>query len=192
MNAGVYSRVSTPGQEDGTSLELQEEASVAMALSQHYEVPQEFLWREVWSGADLYRPVFDEVRAAAARGDIDALFLYHPNRLGRDPLHNSLAYAELRATGVDVQFVEGNIEDTPEGRLLLYVQGYASQQERRLLAQRSMDNKTAIAKSGRLPVGSGAGLYGYGYLRETKERVVNEAESAVVGIAFAIGPGRDQ
>ena len=189
MKAGVYSRVSTPGQEDGMSLELQEQASVAMALSQGYEVPEEFRWREVWSGADLYRPVFDQVRAAAARGDIGALFLYHHNRLGRDPLHNSMAYAELRSTGVEVQFVEGNMEDTPEGRLLLYVQGYASQQERRLFAQRSMDNKAAIAKSGRLPVGCGAGLFGYDYLRNTKERVVNESEAAVVRLAFALALG---
>ena len=63
-----------------------------------------------------------------------------------------MTYAELRASGPDVQFVKGNMEDTPEGRLLLNVQGYAGQQERRLFAENSMKAKRDIAESGRMPV----------------------------------------
>ena len=146
----------------------------------------EFRFREVWSGADLHRPKLDELRLTAVRGSVKGVIDYHPIRLGRDPLHISMAYAELRASGLDVQFVLGNMEDTPEGRLLLYVQGYAGQLERRLFAENSMKAKRDIAKSGRMPVGGGAGLYGYDYDRVIKKRVINEAEAVAVRTAFEL------
>ena len=168
------------------SLDNQEEACLALADGLGYEVTLEFRFREVWSGADLHRPKLDELRLTAVRGSVKGVIVYHPIRLGRDPLHISMTYAELRASGLDVQFVLGNMEDTPEGRLLLYVQGYAGQQGRRLFAENSMKAKRHIAKSGRMPVGGGAGQYGYDYDHVIQKRVINEAEAVAVRTAFEL------
>ena len=105
MKAGVYSRVNTPGDEGGTSMELQEAASVAMAQSQGYEVPEEFRYREVESGIGLRRRQLDKLRAAAARGEIRAVFVFEPSRLGRNPLELLRILDELREAGVAVLFL---------------------------------------------------------------------------------------
>lgn len=108
MNAGVYSRVATTGEEEGMFLELQEEASVAMALSQGYEVPDEFRYREVGSGIGLRRRQLDKLRAAAARGEIQAIFVFERSRLSRNPLELFLILDELREARVNVQFLGGD------------------------------------------------------------------------------------
>ena len=182
--AAIYVRVSTGPQEDGKSLEVQEQECVALAESKGYEVPEVFRYREVWSGADLHRPVLDTMEAAGDARLFQAVIFYNPVRMGRDPLYNSMIYARLRGTGTEVFFVHGNMEDTPEGRLVLYVQGYAGQQERTQFIERSMATKMAVARSGRLPVGTGVGLYGYDYDRVAKKRDINEAEAVAVRLAY--------
>ena len=136
--AAIYLRVSTNPQEEGVCLAVQKEACVALAESLGGEVTSEFTFQEVWSGADFHRPELDRLRAVSAAGRVGLVIAYNPTRLGRDPLHISLTYAALRATGAEIHFVHGNMEDTPEGRLVLYVQGYAGQQERASFAERSM------------------------------------------------------
>ena len=179
-----YFRVSTGPQEDGLSLSIQEEACAGFAIQKDGEMPEELRYREVWSGADHHRAQLDKLMADAAAGLFDIVIFYSPTRMGREPLHNSMTYAALRALGVEVHFVHGDMEDTPEGRLVLYVQGYAGQQERAQFAQRSMSTKLAIAKSGRLPVGTGAGLFGYDYDRQNKKRSINEEEAVAVRMGF--------
>ena len=47
-----------------------------------------------------------------------------------------------------------------------------------------MAAKLAVAKSGRLPVGSGVGLYGYDYDQQAKKRVTKEEGAVAVRLAF--------
>ena len=91
---------------------------------------------------------------------------------------------KLRKDGVELVFVEGSLEDTPEGRLILYVQGYAGQQERFRFIDRTRTGKAAAARSGHLPNGTGAGLYGYEHDPVNKIRVINDAEATVVRLIF--------
>ena len=83
-----------------------------------------------------------------------------------------------------MRFVQDPSDVSPEGKLLLYVRGYAGQQERANILRRSLDGKAAVAKSGRLPNGTGSGLYGYDYDPALKIRVINEVEAAVVRRMF--------
>ena len=50
---GIYSRVSTLVQEDGTSLETQEAECTTLALSLGYLVNAKCVHREVWSGSSV-------------------------------------------------------------------------------------------------------------------------------------------
>ena len=184
--AFVYVRVSTGPQEVGKSLDVQVQECVALAESKGYEVPETGIYREVWSGSDLHRPVLDVMLEDVERGKAEAVCIYNPVRLGREPLYNSMIYARLRGAGAKVLFVDGSMEDTPEGRLVLYVQGYAGQQERNQFVTRAMATKKAAAKAGRMPVGTGVGLFGYDFDRETKKRVINELEAYVVRLGFGM------
>ena len=45
-----------------------------------------------------------------------------------------------------------------------------------------MRGKAAVARAGRLPVGSGPGLYGYDYDKTAKCRTVRDSEASVVRV----------
>ena len=149
-----------------------------------YEVDQALIWHEQWTAIDLDRPKLNEVRQAAHAGLISALFVYTPDRLSREPVHLLMPLDELERAGVNLRFVEGISDSTPEGQLLMYVQGYAAQRERAQIAERSMRAKAQVAKSGRLPNGTNSGLFGYDYDKVEKMRTVNETESADVRLMF--------
>ena len=186
MKAGIYIRVSTAKQDDGTSPETQEARCRRDAEMAGYEVDPALIWREQWTAIDLDRPKLNEARHAARAGQMAALFVYTPDRLSREPVHLLMLLDELQGNGVKLQFVEGISDSTPEGQLLMYVQGYAGQRERAQIAERSMRAREAIAKSGRLPNGTNVGLFGYDYDKVNKVRTVNEFEAATVRLIFQL------
>ena len=189
MKAGIYIRVSTAKQDHGTSAETQEARCRRNAEMAGYEVDLAMIWREQCTAIDLGRPKLNEARHAALAGQMAALFVYTPDRLSRDPVHLLMLLDELEKCGVKLHFVEGISDSTPEGQLLMYVQGYAGQRERAQIAERSMRAKEAVARSGRLPNGTNIGLYGYDYDKTVKVRTINEVEAAAVHLMFQWASG---
>ena len=184
MKAAIYPRQSTQQQAEGTSMDTQTAACLSLGKSLGYEVPPELACPEIWSGADLERPVLSALRELARAGGFDALIVYSPDRLSRDPLHLLTLLNDFAECGVEVHFVLGISDTTPEGQLLMYVQGYAAQKERSQITERTRRGKEAVARSGRLPMGVGRGIYGYDYDPVKKLRIVNEEEAAIVREIF--------
>ena len=54
--AAIYVRVSTSAQEDGASMDVQEEQCRVLLESEGYQIREEFIYREVRDGADKERP----------------------------------------------------------------------------------------------------------------------------------------
>ncbi len=186
MKAAFYGRQSTQQQADGTSMDTQEAACLTLAATLGYEVPSDLICREIWSGADLERPVLSGLRMLAQASGFDALLVYSPDRLSRDPLHLLTLLKEFAECGVQLHFVQGISDNTPEGQLLMYVQGYAAQRERNEITERTRRGKEAVARLGRLPQGVGVGIYGYDYDPVRKVRTINEKEAAVVREIFSL------
>ena len=183
-SAAIYVRVSTSVQEDGTSMDVQVEQRRVLLESEGYQIREEFIYREVWTGADKERPELARLMAAVSARRVKAVFVYHIDRWSRDPLHSLQLFDELLSYDVQLRLVKGTLEDTPEGRLILYVQGFSGQQERLRFMDRTRTGKAAVARTGRLPNGTGAGLYGYDYDKTNNVRVVREEESNVVRMMF--------
>ena len=178
----VYGRVSGPDQEKGTSLESQIEECREDASGQGYFVGPEDVLTEQFTGSVMERPVLNRVRALAASGEYDALFCQVPDRLSRNPVHLLMLIEEFASHGVSVKFVHGVSDDTPEGQLLLFVEGYVARKEREHTARRTMEGKEKTALKGRLPCGGP--LYGYDYDSKEKIRTINEEQAAVVRLVF--------
>src|SRR5215212_10420337 len=85
----VYLRVSTERQEDeGSSLATQEAACRRFALDQGGSVNDRHIYRETFSGAELWeRPKLSQMREAVRRNEVDAVVCYAIDRLSRDPVH---------------------------------------------------------------------------------------------------------
>ena len=180
----AYIRVSTPGQEDGTSLAKQREAVLSDAARWRVSIPPAYLIEETWSGADFGRLGMQVLSSLVERRLVQHVFLYDTDRLARDPLHLLQFLRLCKENGVLVHFADGTVDETVLDEVLQFLKGFVGFQERELILQRTQDGKRRIAEQGRIPHGVGRGIYGYDYDRVTKTRSINEAEAAVVREIF--------
>ena len=184
MKAVVYVRVSTPGQEEGTSLDTQAAACLELAHSMGYSLDDADILRDQGTSSDPDRPGLVNLKSVLAAGDVQIVFIFATDRIARDPLHVLLFREYLDEIGVHLQFVNGPSGNSPEDRLMQYLLGYVGQRERIDIAERTNRGKRKVAQDGRLPIGTGAGLYGYDYNKDTKTRRVHENEATVVKRMF--------
>ncbi len=162
--AAIYARVSTPGQqEDGTSLETQVAACLESAREQGDSVPPEYILQEQASGADSNRPLLVKLRQLVRDRKIETIFIYRLDRLSRDTTDIFTLWEEITEQGVEIRLLQGPSGTSLEDKLLRSVDGYRSEAERRDILERTMRGKKKTAEMGRLPVGSGLGLFGYRY-----------------------------
>lgn len=179
--AVIYCRVSTEDQErEGTSLDSQREACLAKANELGYEVPDEYILVEVYSGLSLERPRLDELREWIKHEEIEALVVYSTDRLSRDPVHLLLMADECEKAKVNLCFVTEPLDNSMEGQLLGFVRGWSSKLEVIKIRERCLRGKRSRAKEGRIVCGGK--LYGYDYAHG--KRYINEQESQWVRAIF--------
>lgn len=179
----IYCRVSTEGQEeDGTSLQSQLEACRNYCEARCYEVGYEF--SEAWSGLSLERPKLTGIRELVRTDAIDIVVVYSLDRFSRDPVHGVILMQELEKHGVKLEAATETVDNSEVGKLVFYIKGYAA----KLDAERRRDatgrGKQAVLKSGKLPQGTGIGIYGYQWIKEYKKRIPIEREAKVVRRMF--------
>ncbi|MCL4467206.1 MAG: recombinase family protein [Chloroflexi bacterium] len=160
--AAIYCRVSTSGQEqEGTSLQTQEEACRKYAAEHGYTVDEPQVYREVFTGSELWdRPQLSLLREAARRRAVDMIVAYAIDRLSRDPVHLGVVLSEADHAGVGVDFVSEVLDDSPEGQLIRFVRGYAAKVEHTKIQERTRRGKVARAQGGR-PLPGPRPRYGY-------------------------------
>ena len=179
-----YIRVSTPGQEEGTSLIKQREHVLAMAARVGVRIPDDYLIQEVWSAADFGRPGFQRICYLAQSRAVRHVFIYDTDRAARDPFHIVQFLRMCKEAGVLVHFADGTVVATVMDEVMQYMKGWIGFEEREKISQRTQDGKRRIAEQGRQPHGVGRGIYGYDYDTVTKTRTINEAEATVVREIF--------
>lgn len=183
--ASLYCRVSTENQErEGTSLDTQVEACLAKASELNYQVPQEFIFRESYSGLTMQRPRLTELRGKAQAGGIDSIIVYTPDRLARVGEDILALVKEFKASGVKLLFVKEQWEDTLNGKMVAFMLGWAAEAEAMHIKERTTRAKAELVKQGILPQGTGLGLYGYRWDKETKKRIAIGLEARVVERVF--------
>jgi site-specific DNA recombinase len=136
--AALYARVSTERQEQAGTIESQVAELESYARKQGYKFDAEMIFRdEAVSGACLARPALDRLRDLAYEGGIDVLVCLSPDRLARQYVHQRLLLDEFQRWGVAIQFIQQpDLEDTPQNRLLLGVQGLFAEYERAVMRER--------------------------------------------------------
>lgn len=183
MKAAIYCRVSTDGQEqDGTSLQTQLEACMKYCHDKSYEVVYQI--SETWSGLSLERPKLDELRELVRSEKVDNVVVYSLDRFSRDPVHGVILMQELEKHGVSLEAATETVDNSEVGKLVFYIKGYAA----KLDAERRRDatgrGKRAMLNIGKLPQGTGIGIYGYKWDKESKKRIPLEYETKVVQRMF--------
>jgi len=166
VKCAVYCRVSGSAQEkDGSSLDTQREACIAYAKEKGYDVNDDSIILETYSGLSLERPLLTSLRDRARNRDIDAIIVHTPDRLARVGEDILLLVKEFKVEGVKPLFVKEQWDDTLNGKLVAFMLGWASEFEASQIRERSIRGKVARREKGKLSHGGGSNLYGYNYVR---------------------------
>ena len=177
----IYARVSTDEQaEHGTSLEDQVRRCRERAGADA-EV-MEFVDEGI-TGKVLQRPKLQDLLLRARQHDIAQVICLDPDRLARNLLHQLLIVDELRASGVEVEFLQFDADTTtPDGKLLFNVRGAISEFEAAQIKRRLYGGKMARAREGR--VAAGTCIYGYRLNRLDKRWEEEPREAQTVRLMF--------
>ena len=168
-SAAIYARVSSARQKKDQTIGSQTAALRAHAADNRLEVPAGWVFEdEGHSGATLVRPALERLRDLAARGCVDVVLCYSPDRLARKFAYQALLVEELARCGARVEFVNGPRGDSPEDQLLIQFQGIFAEYEKAQLMERYRRGKAYRARSGSVNVLGGA-PFGYRYVRKTPE-----------------------
>jgi site-specific DNA recombinase len=196
IRAAIYARVSSEQQAAAHTIESQLSALSERAHADGLLVPQERQFiDDGYSGATLVRPAMDRLRDLAAVGGVDRIYVHSPDRLARNYAYQVLLVDEWRRAGVEIVFLNRSLGKSPEGDLLLQVQGIVSEYERAKIMERSRRGKKHTAQRGSLNVMSNA-PFGYRYITvhdgggEARFEAIAEQAGVVTDIFKWVGQER--
>jgi len=183
MRTAIYCRVSTDDQDkEGTSLQTQQDACLAYCNQKRYHLVRQYT--ETYSGLTLDRPKLNQLRELIRSNDLDILVIYCLDRLSRNATHGVILRDELDKHGVILESVTEDIDKSPLGEAITYLRGTFAQIEAEKIRERTMRGKLALIKQGKLPQGTGIGIYGYDLDKITHKRTINEHEAKTVQNIF--------
>ena len=105
---------------------------------------------EGFSGATLDRPGLDRLRDALRAGDMDLVVFHSPDRLARKAVYQGLVLEEMEKAGVRAEFLNYPVDDSPESKMLLGMQGLFAEYERAKIMERTRRGKLHRAREGAL------------------------------------------
>ncbi|MBI4311943.1 MAG: recombinase family protein [Chloroflexi bacterium] len=186
MRAALYARVSSERQEHEETIQSQLAELRQRAREDGLPTWEEFL-DEGYSRDNLARPSLERLRDLAGDGHIQRVYIHAPDRLASG-VKLILLVDELRDHGAEVVFLRGAVEDTPEGKVFLHMQGAFAEYERTKITERTRRGRVYWARQGAI-VG-GQAPYGYTLIRRTEGRraslEINESESSRVREIFRL------
>jgi len=165
LTVALYARVSSERQADELTIQSQLSALQQRICDDQVTVDEELcLLDDGYSGDTLLRPALEQLRDVAHAGGIDRLYVHSPDRLARKYAYQVLLVEELNKHGVEVIFVNHDLQNqTPEGNMLLQMQGVFAEYERAKIMERTRRGRRFAARQGRISVLAHA-PYGYRYV----------------------------
>lgn len=183
--AVLYARVSSDKQKDEKTIDSQ-----IAVLKERIKADSNILLEEFiddgWTGETLERPELSRLREKARNSEFEAVYIYHLDRLSRELGNQLFVVGELKRLGIEIYTSQGRLEDDPNNRLLMQMQGIVSEQEKLRILDRTKTGRLQKAKRG-VVVGSLA-PFGYIYIKKDKNKdgyyLVHKKEADVVKKVF--------
>ena len=184
ITGAIYASVSSDRQEREETVQSQM-SELRARLQEDALVDWQEMVDEGYGRDNLVRPGLDSLRDLVAQGGLDRVYVQAPDRLASGAKLVILV-EEFQKHGVEVIFLKGSVEDTPEGKLLLHMQGAIAEYERTKIAERTRRGKLYWARQGAM-VG-GHAPYGYRFVRRTETQrarlEIDESEAVVVRATY--------
>lgn len=149
---GLDARVSSEAQAEKYGPDAQLTAIRRRAAERGYEVVRdgehEAFADDGHSAETLHRPSMEAMRRAARDGRLDVKLTYDPDRLARSLRDMLLLADEFEARGVRMEFITGEFDASPEGRLFFAIRGAVAEFEKAKIRERMMRGKREKADQG--------------------------------------------
>ena len=180
VTAAIYLRVSSEDQaRHGYSLAAQRESCTQCARSFGAHSILEFSDEGV-TGSILDRPGLQALRTAIRLRQIQLVVIYDPDRFARHLSHQLLVTEEIEQAGTQLEFVNFDWKNTPEGKLFYSMRGAIAEYEREKIRLRTMTGRIEKAKQGKYPLG----IAPYGYQYADGQLHIVESQARVVRRIF--------
>lgn len=127
-------------------MQTQLESCKTYAQEQGYAVVAEFT--DYHTGTEIDRPGLNQLLHFVATQDVDIVIVHDLDRLSREPAYQAIIEMELTGSGVHVDYVLGQYEDSPEGDLTKMIKSAISKYENYQRVERSRRGKQGRARSG--------------------------------------------
>ena len=164
ISAALYARVSSERQVADLTIASQVDALRERMAADGLAVEESMCFLdEGYSGQTLLRPALERLRDAAHSGVIERLYVHSPDRLARKYALQAVLLEELGRQGVEVLFLNHDRDDSPEGEMLLQMQGMFAEYERAKILERSRRGRRFAARQGKISA-LGRAPYGYRYI----------------------------
>lgn len=137
------------------------------------------------TGVAVDLPQLNKIRDMAHAGQFDVLIVREIDRLSRSLAKQLIIEEELKRSGVRIEYVLANYDDTLEGQLSKNIRATIAEYEREKINQRMTRGKQLAAKAGKALL-AGMAPYGYSKVEENGRTtlVICEHEARVVRLIF--------
>ncbi|MER7050339.1 recombinase family protein [Streptomyces jumonjinensis] len=174
--AAIYCRISQDRGGAGLGIARQEEDCRALCARIGWHVVTVYPDNDVSAYSGAPRPQWRQLLEAIDRGEVDAIAVWHVDRLTRSPreLEDVIDLADRR--GIELATVSGEIDlATPTGRMIARMLGAAARHEAEHKAERQKRQRRQAAEAGRV---SGGGKRPFGY--QDDHLTVHEEEAVII------------
>jgi site-specific DNA recombinase len=165
IRAALYARVSSERQADELTIQSQVAALRQRIAADGCKLENELCFLDDgFSGSTVQRPALERLRDLAYNGVIDRLYVLAPDRLARKYAYQVVLIEEFTKHHVRVLFLnEVAGLGSPEGDLLVQMQGMIAEYERAKILERTRRGRRFAARQGKVSV-LGHAPYGYRYV----------------------------
>ena len=181
LRVAAYCRVSTEKEQQLDSLEKQKEFFEEFARQNNYQLINIYADEGITGRQIKKRDEFNRMMRDAKKGLFDMLAVKDISRFARNTVDLLTNVRELKAMGIEAQFISNSYKSMGNSEFILTVYGAIAQEESASLSKRVKFGKNITAKRGRVP----NIVFGYNKLEKEKYTLeINEEEARIVREIF--------
>jgi DNA invertase Pin-like site-specific DNA recombinase len=175
--AAVYCRLSVAAVGDTTKVEDQERISRELAKRKGWRVAGVYADnnKSAWQ-PNRNRPGWDQMLKDVEAGLVDAIVVYHGDRLVRQPLDLETLFQLAKGKGIRLASPTGTRDlDNDDDQYILTIEAAAARRESASISRRKKAGFERMAREGRAPVPGGIGGRAFGYRKNGRIQIPREA-----------------
>lgn len=176
VRAGIYARISSDREGDNLAVSRQLADCEQLAARREWTVVERYVDSDISAYSGKRRPEYVRMLEDIEAGAVEAVVVYHADRLHRHPRELEDFIDVCQRTKTKIATVSGDLDlSTHEGQLLARITGAVARKESDDKSRRIQRKHEELAAAGK-PSGGGTRPYGY----EADKRTIRAEEAEVI------------